>query len=227
MRVATLYDVEGNLHALDAVLAELEHVRPEAIVFGGDLFCGAQPREVIDRARSQPGAQFLLGNADRLDEPDVAFYVAQLRPDQRELVSTFPEELTIGAVRFRHGSPRSVDELVTLLTPDAVLREMLQDVEQKTVVIGHTHSQFDRRVDGHRIVNSGSVGAAWEVEPAAYWALVDDDEVELRRTDYDIDAAVRALAAGDPSRALREEWIRGPHDPRAIAERIETALGRL
>ena len=226
MRVATLYDVEGNLHALEAVLAELESVRPDAIVFGGDLFCGAQPVEVIDRARSLPTARFLLGNADRLDEPAVAYPVALLREDQREFVASFPEQLVLGDALYRHGSPRSVDELVTVLTPDDTLREMLTGIEQRTTVIGHTHTQFDRHVDGYRIVNSGSVGAAWESEPGAYWALLEDGDVELRRTDYDVEAAIQALAPDDPNRERREQWIRGPHDPTAIAQEIETALGR-
>ena len=226
MRVASLYDVEGNIPALEAVLADLGSVRPDAVVFGGDLFCGAQPVEVIDRARSLPTARFLLGNADRLDEPNVAYMVELLREDQRDFVATFPEKLVIGDVLYRHGSPRSVDELVTVLTPDDVLREMLVGIEQRTIVIGHTHMQFDRRVDGYRIVNSGSVGAAWEAEPGAYWAVLEDGHVELRRTDYDIELAIRALAPDHPNRERREEWIRGPHDPNAIAQQIESALGR-
>jgi predicted phosphodiesterase len=226
VRVATLYDVEGNIPALDAVLVELESVRPDAIVFGGDLFCGAQPVEVVDRARSLPNARFLLGNADRLDEPNVAYMVALLREDQRDFVTAFPEKLVIGDVLYRHGSPRSVDELVTALTPDDVLREMLAGIEQRTIVIGHTHTQFDRRVDGYRVVNSGSVGAAWESEPGAYWALLEDGEVQLRRTDYDVEAAIHALAPDHPNRETREQWIRGPHDPKAIAQQIEDARGK-
>ena len=226
MRVAALYDVEGNLPALEAVLTDLESSPVEAIVFGGDLFCGGEPVEVIDRSRSLFGAHFLLGNADRLDEPDVSYQVGLLRQDQRDFVATFAEKLVIGPVLYRHGSPRSVDEVVTMLTPDDVLREMLSGVEEKIIVIGHTHTQFDRRVDGYRIVNAGSVGAAWEVDTAAYWALVDGSQIQLRRTEYDVEAAIRALPAGDPNRAMREQWIRGPHEPQAIARRIETALGR-
>jgi predicted phosphodiesterase len=224
--VAALCDVEGNLPALDAVLGELEKVQPDVVLFGGDLYCGAQPVEVIDRVRALPNARFILGNVDRLDDPNVAYQVAQLRPDQRDFVATFPEHAVIDGVRYSHGSPRDVDEIVTMVTPDDVLREMLEGLEERVIVIGHSHTQFDRRVGEYRVVNAGSVGAAWESENGAYWALLDGGDVELRRTAYDVEAAVRALHDDDPSREMREGWIRGPHDPRAIAERIEASLGR-
>ena len=226
MLVAALYDVEGNLPALDAVLAELDSIQPDVVVFGGDLYCGAQPVEVIDRARALPNARFILGNVDRLDDANVAYQVAKLRGDQRDFVAAFAERLVLGDVLYSHGSPRSVDEAVTMLTPGDVLRGMVDGVEQRVIVIGHTHTQFDRRVDGYRIVNAGSVGAAWENTPGAYWALVDHDDVELRRTSYDLNAAIQALEGDDPNREMRRGWILGPHDPEAIARRIETAMGR-
>jgi predicted phosphodiesterase len=215
--------VEGNVPALEAVLSELAPLDPDVILLGGDLFCGAQPVEVIDRCRFLSNGAFILGNADRLDEPNVAYHVARLRQDQRDFVAGFPEQLEIGGTLYRHGSPRSVDELVTMLTPEEEVREMLVGIEQKTVVIGHTHMQFDRVVDDYRIVNAGSVGAAWEAKPGAYWALVEDEDVELRRTAYDVEAAIRLLPDDHPKRDMREQWIRGPHDPVAIARQIEIA----
>jgi hypothetical protein len=94
--------------------------------------------------------------------------------------------------------------------------------EQRTIVIGHTHTQFDRRVDGYRVFNSGSVGAAWS-EPGASWALLEDGDVQLRRTDYDVEAAIQALAPDQSNRETREQWLRGPHDQNAIAQQIEDA----
>src|SRR5260370_41905492 len=98
MRVAALYDVEGNIPALEAVLAEVESLQPDAIVFGGDLFCGAQPVEVIDRARSLPAAHFLLGNADRLDEPNGAYHLPRLPQHTPDFVATFPAKLGVATL---------------------------------------------------------------------------------------------------------------------------------
>ncbi len=63
-------------------------------------------------------------------------------------------------------------------------------VQAETVVCGHSHRQFDRRVAGRRVVNAGSVGMSQEDEPGACWALL-GERVELRRTAFD----ARALAA--------------------------------
>jgi len=60
-------------------------------------------------------------------------------------------------------------------------------VEARTVVCGHTHMQFDRRVGIVRVVNAGSVGMPFG-NPGAYWLLLGPD-VELRRTPYDYAAA--------------------------------------
>ena len=43
-----------------------------------------------------------------------------------------------------------------------------------------------------RVVNAGSVGMAYEDEPGAYWAVL-GPEVELRRSEYDVDAMLAAL----------------------------------
>jgi hypothetical protein len=49
VRVAALYDVHGNLPALEAVLAEVPD--DAAIVSGGDVFSGPMPAETLARLR--------------------------------------------------------------------------------------------------------------------------------------------------------------------------------
>jgi hypothetical protein len=64
-RVAALYDVEGRLPALEAVLEDVERERPDAIVVGGDMVTGPMRSETLDRLRGLERAHFLRGNADR------------------------------------------------------------------------------------------------------------------------------------------------------------------
>jgi putative phosphoesterase len=200
-RVAVLSDVHGNLPALEAVLMEVEAARPDLLVFCGDLAAGPMPAETLDVLMALPSAtRWVMGNADRhmLAEGDAEpaqiqiWTREQLTPASRAFLAAFESTVRltvdgIGEVLFCHGSPRSDEEIITAGTPDDVLREILAGVEADMVVGGNTHMQFDRRVDGNRFVNAGSVGMPYG-EPGAYWTLLGPD-VDFRRTEYDRPAA--------------------------------------
>ena len=49
MRVAALYDIHGNLPALEAVLQEIRRADVDQIVVGGDVVPGPMPRETLRR----------------------------------------------------------------------------------------------------------------------------------------------------------------------------------
>ena len=210
MVVAALYDVHGNLPALEAVLDELERVRPDVILFGGDVAAGPMPRETIERLRRVPEARFVRGNGDRMlvegtEEGLAAWASEQLDDDDRAFLSSFPLTLVLDDVLYCHATPYDDEPFVTVLTPDDVARGIIGDVDQSIVVIGHTHTQFDRRLGDVRLVNAGSVGMPNEDAPGAYWLLVRDGEPELRHTAYDLDAAAeRIRASGWPP---AEKWI--------------------
>ena len=208
MRVAALYDVHGNLPALEAVLAELEDVRPDLVVIGGDTVLGPFPRETLEELLAlDERARFVRGNCDRA--PD-GHAVAELTEDQRAFLAGLPLTVSlevdgVGPVLFCHASPRSDEEIVTRLTPDERLTPMIDGVAERVVVCGHTHVQYNREAAGKRFVNAGSVGMPYENEPGAYWALLGPD-VELRRTAYDLEAATERIAAsGHPD---GEAWAR-------------------
>src|SRR5687767_14300698 len=66
MRVAAIYDIHGNLPALDAALGAIEREAPDLIVVGGDVASGPLPRPTIERLMAlDPRAHFVRGNADR------------------------------------------------------------------------------------------------------------------------------------------------------------------
>jgi len=210
MRVAALYDVHGNLPALEAVLAELKDLRPDAVLFGGDLAAGPMPRETIDLVRSIEGARFVCGNCDRemLEShpgPYTGWPGAQLDEEQRRFLAAFEPGIVLDDVLYCHATPYDDEPFVTIFTPDHLASEIVGEVDQPTVVIGHSHSQFDRRLGVVRLVNAGSVGMPYENEPGAYWALVDAGEPQLRRTSYDAEAAAeRMRGSGWPE---LEGWL--------------------
>jgi diadenosine tetraphosphatase ApaH/serine/threonine PP2A family protein phosphatase len=127
----------------------------------------------------------------------------------------------LGAVRFCHGSPRSDEELITPATPQRRLDELMRGVEETVLVSAHTHLQFDRTAGRIRSVNAGSVGMPYATEPGAYWALLGPD-VELRRSSYDLDAAVASYrASDDPLREEMVEMLLSPPSPAEIVEEAE------
>jgi predicted phosphodiesterase len=206
MRVAALYDVHGNLPALEAVLAELEREAPEAIVFGGDIIAGPMPRETLERARGLgEKAHFIRGNADRIalefrrglrsEGEGLGDWVGkQLTDAQAEFLEKLPLTVPLdvdglGPTCFCHATPRDDEEVFTERDADEVVSEMLAGTEETTIVCGHTHMQVDRRVGRWRVINAGSVGLPYDAT-GAHWALLGPD-AELRRTEYDRKGATR------------------------------------
>jgi Icc-related predicted phosphoesterase len=56
MRVAAIYDIHGNLPALDAVIAEIRHENVDQVLVGGDVVPGPLPRETISRLCRSPSS---------------------------------------------------------------------------------------------------------------------------------------------------------------------------
>jgi predicted phosphodiesterase len=250
MRIAALYDIHGNLPALDAVLAEVEVVAPDAIVVGGDVATGAMPAETIDRLRGLgERARFVMGNADRElveafdagarpgEAEDDEFHrlttwgASRLDRAQRDFLAGFAPVVSLeaddlGPALFCHGSPRSDTEMITALTPPERLAPMLAGVAEPLVVCGHTHHQFELALDGRRVINAGSVGMPYQGAAAAFWLLLGPD-VELRRTDYDVDAALETFRAGGApaiDEAMRESLV-DPIDADTVARVFEERAG--
>ncbi len=236
--VAALYDVHGMAPALEAVLAEPAVAAADRVLVGGDTVLGPFPRETLDLLRALGDrALFIRGNADRLvgeqppDDPWAernAWVAEALGNAGVSEVTGWPETVVLdveglGPTLFCHGSPRSDTELLTLATNPERLRPILAGVAERVVVCGHTHVQFDRALDGTRLVNAGSVGMAYEGEPgAAAWALLGPD-VELRRTRYDAEAtAARVRASGFPGAdEFVEEYVLHAYSAAEATEAFE------
>src|SRR5213592_1448991 len=177
---------------LEAVLAELAHEEVDAIVIGGDAVSGPQPAEVLALLRSlDRPVHWIRGNGERALGPDASdavmagaegeaalrFTAAQFSDAERKELATLPERVTLevdglGLTLFCHASPRNDLDIVTPGTPAERFCVLLEGVEERVVVAGHTHMQLDRAVEGVRWINPGSIGMPYEGEVAAFWALL-------------------------------------------------------
>jgi predicted phosphodiesterase len=207
VRVAALYDVHGNVHALEAVLADIGEV--DVVLFGGDLASGPFPAETMELARSLPNALFVRGNADELASPAIdaeadaarRWVERQLDDARIEWLATLPFSQSIDDTLYVHANPVDVYEVVTERTPDERIAAFLRGVREARVVTGHIHLQFQRVVAGVEWIGAGSVGYPYEDEWGAYWAVVSPEGVEFRRTEYDHERLGAAIATSGHPRA--------------------------
>jgi predicted phosphodiesterase len=208
MRTALLYDVHGNLVALEAVLAAAEDAGATAYVLGGDYASmGPWPRETVELLETLPAAVRIRGNVERWlrEEPEVpedarAFIEAALDAAREALgpalvdrLYGLPERAELDGILVCHGSPRSD---VESFAPEAQEGEerMLAGESGRTVLFGHSHVQFERPgPNGTYLVNPGSVGMPLDRDTRAAWAIYEDGEIDLRRTEYDVERAAAQM----------------------------------
>jgi putative phosphoesterase len=217
MRVAALYDIHGNLPALEAVLHDIRQAQVDHIIVGGDVLPGPMPRETLNQLLNlEIPVQFIMGNGDRellvqLAGEDTgsipeAFQEAvrwvgqQLQPEQVTHIKSWAKTLSIeipglGAALFCHATPRNDTEIFTRLTPEERLLPVFAGVSAAIVICGHTHMQFDRTIGKIRVANAGSVGMPYG-EPGAYWLLL-DNELQFKRTLYDFNKAAELIRNTD------------------------------
>jgi predicted phosphodiesterase len=221
--LALVYDIHGNLPALEAVLADADGQGADGWLLGGDVAAfGAWPAETVTRLRELPDATWIRGNterwlADRSDLPvDQPMHPAVLacREELGDAVAdelaALPERVAIDdETAAVHASPVS-DMRSFMPTPADDEDELLAGVDAERLVFGHTHLAF-RRValrDGAQpveLVNPGSVGMPFDGDHRASYALLHPGgRVEHRRVQYEHAASVAELARrfGD------EPWVR-------------------
>lgn len=204
--VALLFDVHGNLAALEAVLADAERAGAERFVLGGDLVAfGPQPAATLDRLRDLGNAATAIrGNTERwMADPSEA------PAPMDEAAGAGAEAIGDAAVAELAALPESArldDDTVAWhasfgsdmvpLSPEQEDGEQERlDPQARRIVVGHIHVQFLReRPDGGVVCNPGSVGVPLDGDPRAAYALLEPGgPIELRRVAYDHRGAAAAL----------------------------------
>jgi predicted phosphodiesterase len=208
MRLVLLADVHGNLPALEAVLAELERHEPDHVVVAGDLINGAPLScEVVDLVREQ-GWRTVRGNHEfyylhygtsRADPSlhhverfgQIQWLTTRMTRAQHNYLAMLPDDFTFllpdaEPLRIAHGIPGNNQMGFTIEHSTAHIGERLQHIADPLLVTAHSHQQFDRqiRLNGRewRLINPGTVGLPINGNPAAQFAILENNGGQWRTT---------------------------------------------
>ncbi len=218
MRVLVLADIHGNRAALDAIREPFD-----ACVCVGDLVdYGPEPGPCIDWVRKN-AAHCVRGNHDHGVAQDVELQgvggfryltaitrplsVAAVTPEQRRYLADLPTSrmFTLAGKRFLmvHATPR--DPMDEYAPADLNFwKPRLAGLNVDYLLVGHTHQPYTLQVNGTLVVNPGSVGLSRDGDPRAAYAIIDGDEVQLKRIEYPIEETVRAVEALTPDETGRQ-----------------------
>jgi predicted phosphodiesterase len=241
VNVLALYDIHGNIDALEAVLADPRAADPDVVLVGGDAVPGPFARAALTRL-DELGVrlQWIRGNGERevaeavgAPEPadddlaarTAAITAAEIGDDHARALGELPLTVELDGVLFCHASPRRDDDMLTRLSSPERWQDAVADVAAPLVVAGHTHQQDDRRVGDVRFINAGSVGLPYEGDGAARWLWVADGVPEARSTPYDAAAAGRRmLDAGWPDERSVGAALIEPVEPMVVTRIFEDLI---
>jgi predicted phosphodiesterase len=223
MRIAIVSDVHGNLPGLEAVLADLDEIRPETVLYGGDLALGGpHPVEVVDRIR-ELGWPSVLGNTDEalaedprtLEKRSVFVSLAAARtramigPERVAWLAGLPLEVRADGIALVHAVPGDCWAVVEHDAPDDELRETYGPLGAPIAAYGHIHHAYVRPLDGLTVVNSGSVSLSLDGDARARYVVIDNGRIEHRRVVYDLERVANDMVAIDyPNAATYASWLR-------------------
>jgi predicted phosphodiesterase len=215
--LAIVSDIHGNMTALEAVIADIEHREIEHAVHGGDLALGGcQPAQVLD-CLTELGWPGVVGNTDEMlwrpeeqarqaeRAPKLRDYlallfvdhapatVALLGEERLERLRRLPAEHRDGELAVVHASPGDLWRAPMPDAEDAELISTYGDLGASMVVYGHIHRPFVRQLGDLTVANSGSAGSPIDGDPRASYVVIDEDRAEVVRVEYDIEREVSLL----------------------------------
>ncbi len=222
MKIAIIADIHGNIHALDAVLADIQTLGVDEIIVNGDMVNRGPSNDAVMERLSHGSYTITLGNHDALmvnwfdhheempnDWYDTPFWrgmewcVTQL--EQSGYLNALRElpmvhEIAIdGAPKIlvTHGSPRHYREGYGPFLSAEKYFEIIEEYPSDIYIGSHTHRTDEREVDGKTFINTGAVGAPFNGDSRAQYLLLTLKEDmkwkwEFRAVPYDRAAALAA-----------------------------------
>lgn len=202
MKLLVLSDIHGNYPALSSVEDDVDWSSIDSVLCLGDTVgYGPYPRKCVEWVQENCDI-VLQGNHDR----DFPFgYFENQRNDIYESRQLALDELSSDQVSWLQDLPQKTEITSSILAVHSHPKETLVDTHvrpkdfpslvkfienYKMLLIGHTHIQAAKHIDGKIILNPGSVGQPRDYEYRASYGIIDTDSYEysLHRVDYNISA---------------------------------------
>jgi putative phosphoesterase len=240
MRVAIFSDVHANLHALEAVWADIEAQKPDKVYCLGDLVgYGAFPNEVVEFIRDHAiptvmgnydeGVGFDLHDCgcvyrdplkDKLGKQSLLWSRQNTSEANKEILRSLPMQIRLEERKPRlllvHGSPRKMNEYLYEDRPLATFQRIEKIAGTDILLFGHTHLPYKKQVNGTLFVNTGSVGKPKDGDPRAGYVMLTLDhgvKVDFRRVEYAVETAAEAIRSSALPPYFAELIVSGGREP--------------
>jgi putative phosphoesterase len=220
--ITIISDIHANIHALEAVLEDIERQGLQNRYCLGDLVgYGVYPNEVVERVRAE-GIPTIMGNYDQgvgnesddcgcayrdkfseeLGKRSIAWSNAHTTRENKAFLRGLDSQMALKMgeldVLLVHGSPRKINEYLFEDRPDASLERLMDSAGVDVLVCGHTHLPYHRILpSGRQVINAGSVGKPKDGDPRACYltlSMVDGKLVsQFQRVPYPVNEAAKSI----------------------------------
>jgi putative phosphoesterase len=209
MKILIVSDIHANWAALSAINEPFD----VCLCLGDIVDYGPDPQRCV-RWVMKHATYAIRGNHDHGVAQSISvqgdngfkYLTQETRPtmweslggEERRYLLQLPvtQRLTLGGLRFFlvHATPRDpLDEYLSKDTESWAKR--LQNVDADIICVGHTHMQFNIKVDDKIVLNPGSVGLPRDGDPRAAFAIIEQNKIELKRIEYPVEDTVRRVEA--------------------------------
>jgi protein phosphatase len=221
MKILIISDLHGNAEALSVLPQDYDQLW----VLGDLVNYGPNPREVIDFVRRR-ATLVVSGNHDhaiafdadpRCSRPyrAMAAEMAQFtqsviteeeKPYLRQLPLCITSKINGSDCYLCHATP--TDPLFAYCPPESVGWEKeIHSVSPGYLLVGHTHLQFQREIDGRTILNPGSVGQPKTGAPQACFAVCSGAKVEFDAVPYPYEQTIEKIRGLGLTRGTEEGLV--------------------
>jgi putative phosphoesterase len=236
-RAAIITDLHGNLPALEAALARIEHLGIDDVYCGGDLVgYGPRPNEVcaLIEERSMPtvygnydyaiardlddcGCFYPTSKDREIGQGSVAWTLEHTDERSKRLMHDLPFDLRFELAgkraRLVHGSPRKVNEYLLEDRAASTFERISQLADCDILLFGHTHKPWVREYGGVLFVNCGSVGKPKDGDPRGSFALLEERggevDISIERVTYDAASVAADIRDVGLPNELADQLVRG------------------